>query len=199
MTDQHNTNQCAYAWFVVRAATRQEQRAVASLLDLKARGVAHGLAVADVYMPAETLWRRSGRTKTTRQSPLMPGYLFVRSTPAALWIVEEADGVYAVLRRHSTAGDRRAAVIPDAMVTELRDAEAAGAFDKTKTVAGVRVEKGEKVRVGGNSPLAGWVGEIQGRSRDGKVKVLLSMIGATRIPPRKVDLAEADLEPAQAA
>lgn len=180
----------ATAWYVIRTATRQEERAMRTLAE-------HGYGPSAAYCPRETRWWRLGRTRTTRTVPLLPGYLFVQAEASELWRIEDLDGVHAVLRRSGQGGARLPVAIPAAFVGELRAAEAAGVFDRTRTPAGVRIERGAQVRIAETSALAGWVGEIVTARRNGKVAVLLSMIGNRPMPPKTVEVPARDLEPVE--
>lgn len=177
-------------WFVIRAATRQEERAVAVLAE-------HGFKGEDVYLPCETRWFRLGRVRHPKDWPLIPGYLFVFCRQDQLWRIEKLDAVHAVLRRGCADGQRHAVAVPNEFVAELHAFQVAGEFDKTVTVKGVRGCKGEMVRVAGNSPLAGWVGEIVSAKRNGKLAVLLRAIGSMAVPAKEIEVALHDLEAAE--
>lgn len=177
-------------WYVIRSATRQEERVVNALAE-------HGLKGEDVYLPRETRWWRLGRVRRARDCPLLPGYLFVHIAADKLWRIERLDGVHAVLRRSGAFGERQPVPVAASFLAELHAAERAGLFDRTKTARGVRVVKGEKVRIAETAALAGWVGEIMAAKRNGKVAVLLSAIGNLRVPQKTVEVSAADLEPVE--
>lgn len=160
-------------WYVIRTATRQEQKVVDGLHDL-AR--AHLISM-DAYVPCETRWNHLTRVKTLKQVPMLPSYLFLRIAPEHLWRVDKIEGVYQILGWATRQSDKEALRL-GAFVDELRTAEQAGAFDRTKGQDGVRVQikRGEKVRVSGGQ-FSGFVGEILEAKGKDRVRVLLAMFG----------------------
>lgn len=160
-------------WYVIRTATRQEQKVVDGLNDL-----AYSRAIPlDVYLPCETRWNRLTRIKTVKLVPMLPGYLFLNIEPDHLWRVDKIEGVYQILgwSREQTV---REAMDMASFVGELRAAQAAGAFDRTRISDAKRLGyvRGEKIRVCGGQ-FSGLIGEIVERRGNDRVKVLLELFG----------------------
>jgi transcription antitermination factor NusG len=131
----------------------------------------------DVYLPCETRWNRLARVKVPKDVPMLPGYLFLNIEPEHLWRVDKLDGVYQILgwsRKESV----REALHLAGFVSELRAAQAAGAFDRTQTEVSRRPKftKGEKVRIT-SGQFSGFIGEIVERRGNDRVRVLLSIFG----------------------
>lgn len=183
-------------WYVIRTATRQEQKVVDGLNDL----AADQRIPLDVYLPAETRWNRLTRVRTIKLVPMLPGYMFVNIEPEHLWRVDRVDGVHQILgwARHQTV---RESMDMATFVGEMRGAQAAGLFDLTQTPAHKRpsLNKGETVKITGGQ-FSGFIGEVvEKRGRD-RVKLLVSIFG--RIGPAVVpmkDLEAHDMAPQEAA
>jgi transcription antitermination factor NusG len=160
-------------WYAIRTATRQEQRVVDGLHDLRHE---HRVPL-DVYLPQETRWNRLTRVKTLKQVPMLPGYLFLKVEQDHLWRVDHVEGVHQILGWGAKQTAKEAKRLAD-FVGELRDAQAAGLFDRTATPAHKRISfrKGEKVRVSGGQ-FSGFIGEIVEKRGEDRVKVLLTMFG----------------------
>lgn len=177
-------------WYVIRTATRQEQKVVDGLHDL-----AYGRSIPmDVYLPCETRWNRMTRVKTVKEVPMLPGYLFLNIEADHLWRVDKIEGVYQILgwSRAQSIGEAMAMA---AFVGALRAKQAAGEFDITQAKGrGLEIKPGEKIRVSSGS-WAGWVGEIVAARGQNRVKVLLSALGAMKVPAKAADVLIADLEP----
>jgi transcription antitermination factor NusG len=180
-------------WYCIRTATRQEQKVVDGLHDLASlRSIP-----LDVYLPCETRWNRMARVKVPKHVPMLPGYLFLNIEPDQLWRVDKLDGVYQILGWGSelTLGE---ALKMAKFVGTLRAKQEAGDFDLTQAKGrGLAIEPGEKIRVSAGS-WAGWVGEIVAARGHKRVKVLLSALGAMKVPPKAAEVAIADLEPQDA-
>lgn len=183
-------------WYVVRTATRQEQRVVDGLHDLRHE---HHIPL-DVYLPQETRWNRLTRVRTIKLVPMLPGYLFVNVELEHLWRVDRVEGVHQILgwARHQTL---REAMDLAGFVGEMRDAQAAGLFDQTQTPAGRRptLTKGEQVRITGGQ-FSGFIGEVVERRGKDRVKLLVTIFG--RIGPAVVpmkDIETQDVGPKAAA
>ena len=158
-------------WYVVRTATRQEKRAVSALGELG----------FEVYCPMLTRYDRIGRLqrREERKHPLFPGYLFARIGMGLFAAAEAADGVSSIVRYTTSQNERSPCRVPSRLVAELRDAEAAGAFDKTRSPedeAGLKA--GDLVRI----KAGGWWGHnavIVRLDGPGRVKVLHTLFGRT--------------------
>lgn len=177
-------------WYVIRTATRQEQKVVDGLHDLAAlRSIP-----LDVYLPCETRWNRLARVKVPKDVPMIPGYLFLNVEADHLWRVDKIEGVYQILG-WSRAQSVKEALEMTSFVGELRAKQAAGDFDLTQAKGrGLEIKPGEKIRVSSGS-WAGWVGEIVAARGQNRVKVLLSALGAMKVPAKAADVLIADLEP----
>lgn len=170
-------------WYLVRSATRQEHRAVASLKEAK----------FEAYYPKLTRWERIGRyqRRDIRQSALFPSYVFVQIPDGCFATVEAADGVSGVLRYMARDGVFRPRQIPHDLVSELQEAEAAGAFDRTMDhYDDGKPKPGDRMRV----KSGGWWGHIatiKGMHGPHRVKVLLALFGREN----EVTMDIAQLEP----
>lgn len=159
-------------WYIVRAATRQEAKAVRSLREAK----------FEAYCPMLTRWSRLGRRgdRWARvQSALFPGYLFVQIGDGQFATVEAADGVHAVLRYTTTSGDRSPRKAPDGLVETIQQADDEGKFDNTLTPqeeAGFAVGRQVKVTVGA---WWGHVATIIKLDAKGRIAVLHTLFGRT--------------------
>lgn len=155
-------------WFVVRTATRQEQRAAESLKEL---GIDH-------YLPQLTRWKRTQLTKEAVQAPLFDGYLFAQLGGSDFRAVLEAQGVHTIVKCTTRGGDRRPIPVSGVAVAALQDAQARGDFDYTKpTKAKYRPStKGEAVRIIGGQ-FQGWPAQfVREKSRE-QVEVLMQIFG----------------------
>lgn len=148
------------AWYVLRASTRQETRAVASLAEL-------GL---DAYCPNLTRWRRTSRVKTKVQAPLFVGYVFACLTDDDFPTATDAEGVHKILS--SAAGPLK---INPMIVDALRKAEASGEFDKTRRTKPDPTPGAKVAIVAGK--FQGFPAEFVKRRPDERVEVLFQMFG----------------------
>lgn len=157
-------------YLIIRAATRQEPKAVRSLKE----------AGYNAYCPERTVRDHLARDKTaTRQMSLFPGYLFVEEPdPARLHGVLEADGVHAFLWVHGSH-QKRPATVTGRFVEELKAAQEAGAFDDSNPKPKWRPKKGQRVQIA-QGPFSGFSGEVMeviGAKGDARVRVLMEMFG----------------------
>lgn len=151
-------------WYVLRSATRQWKRAMASLTEL---GLAH-------YVPMETRWRRTARIKERIETPLFGDYLFAKLEDADFWKASEADGVHAILR---TKGEYpRPIPVPAMLVEAIRQSEADGLFDKTATRLRKDPEKGASINIIGGQ-FQGFPAQFVERRKDERIQVLFQMFG----------------------
>lgn len=109
-------------WFVIRTATRQEQRAMASLIEAR----------FSCYLPTETRWRRTPTLKEKISAPRFPGYLFVECEPDDCAEILDLDGVHQFVRYVRADGVPRPMPIPAHEVEKVRAAQDAGQFDLTR-------------------------------------------------------------------
>lgn len=159
-------------WFVVRAATRQEAKAVKSLRE----------AGLEAYCPMTVRWSRLGRRGDRWDrlySALFPGYLFCQIRPGEFATVEAADGVCGVLRYTTSSGERSPRTTPAGLVETIRQADDAGEFDNTLTPqeeAGFAIGRQVKVKVGA---WWGHIATITKLDSKGRIAVLHSLFGRT--------------------
>jgi len=152
-------------WYIIRSASQREARAEASLVE----------AGFSAYLPRMARWRWGARSKQKRriEGPLFPGYLFVEVPPPERFdVVRSADGVHAFLTRGG-----QPASISTRVVEALRQAEAAGRFDKTRghledgayrPGQGVAITKGH---------FADWPARVIAMDGPTRVRVLLTAFG----------------------
>lgn len=147
-------------WFIVRTATRQEQRAMASLTE----------AQVSCYLPSETRWSQGRGPKEKVQRPLYAGYLFVDCEPTAdAWAaVRDLDGVHQFVQYLRRDGEPAPMPIPAQEVEKLKALEAAGHFDVTRPSRREqkRLERKAKAMHNGEAvqltdgPFSGFIGRV---------------------------------------
>lgn len=153
------------SWYIVRTATRRENRAEASLIE----------AGFDAYLPRMVRWQwgaRSGR-KQRVDSPLFTGYLFVAVHPPERFdLIRASDGVHAILNRDGHPG-----AVSAGLVEALRAAEIRGDFDKTRNQPHEGPYRpGEAVAVI-KGHYADWPAKVLSMVGEKRVKVLLTAFG----------------------
>lgn len=156
-------------WALIQTRPAAEVR-VAAALKLRAPAL-------DVYVPMETVWRRSAHRKAPHRRPLIRGYVFAAMEDGDLALVHEIEGAVCFV----TSGGRPARIGP-AFVTGLREAEAAGRFDKTRRerpVLGERRKVGETVRIT-RGPFEGVVATVVKLKGARRVQLLLSLLGGSQ-------------------
>lgn len=135
-----------------------------------------------VLMPELVVTRRRGARLVAATEPLFPGYVFARPTegaaPAAR--ISGTLGINRLLLR----ADRRPATLPPAFVAALlARCDATGRFVPEADLA-----PGERVRIV-QGPFADTVTLIEGLTREGRIAVLIGLLGQeTRVTldPRHV-------------
>lgn len=152
------------AWYLLRAATRQEAKAIQSLKEL-------GLYA---YCPMRTTWDRLSKVRgKTKTLALFPGYIFAQiPEERGLYGIREADGVHAFVLTSSHSGERVPAVVSACDVEGLIAAQEVGAFDETKPKPKWNPKAGERVKVSGG-PFTGFVGRVIEAQGEKRVRVLL--------------------------
>lgn len=167
------------AWFVARAATRQENRAEKNL-------IAAGFAV---YVPRLTRWRRMSRFRARMEQPLFGGYFFVGiGAGQALGDVVDTDGVHDLVRCDRVP--RQVAFPP---IADLVRDELDGEFDRTRRDKRKDPEPGSPVTLTGGM-FAGWPARFVERRDDERISLMLTMFGretAYAADPEDVALPEA--------
>lgn len=157
------------AWYAVRSATRQEERAERGLVE-------QGMTV---YLPREARWRRTPRKTIRVERPLFVGYLFVRCMADDFPRVNAIDGVHQFVRWVTCAGEVEPARFPDQMVLGIQADEWTGVFDHTQpTVSTYKPEVGDRVQITG-SMWAGRFAKIV-KLRPGERKAELELEGMGR-------------------
>lgn len=178
-------------WFIIRTATRQEQRAMASLIEEK----------FSCYLPTETRWSRTPKVKEKASYPLLAGYLMVDCEPTDWAYILKLDGVHQFIRYIRADGEPEPMPIPTAEVMKLKARQDAGEFDLTRPSARERkrlearakaMRKGASVKLM-DGPLAGFIGKVvEMRMSDRAALVDVELFG--RITP--VEIASEHLDAA---
>lgn len=155
------------AYLIIRAATRQEPKAVRSLKE----------AGYNAYCPERTVWNRLSRDKDAkRQMALFPGYVFVEEPEdSAMHGILEADGVHSFLWVHGE-WQKRPATVPARMVEELIEAQEAGAFDDTRPKPKWRPKKGDRVQIA-KGPFSGFLAEVMEARGEKRLRLFVEMFG----------------------
>jgi transcription antitermination factor NusG len=170
-------------WYLVRTATRQEKRAVASLEE----------AAFEVYCPVEVRWERIGvrKMREKRERAYFPGYLFCRIGDGQFAAVESVDAVHAIVRYTTSSGERAPLKVPEGVVALVAKQDEAGEFDATRQDR-PEMEFGAEVHVKAG-PFVGLIGKVNSMRGPDRVRVLLDAIqrGAPVVP---IELKVADIE-----
>lgn len=159
------------AWHAIRAKPGAEGKA---LIGIKA-------ARLQAFLPVERI-RVQHRATAFMLSwrPLFPGYLFAAFDPGRdLPRLLELDGVQNALR----VGDQLA-VIPTGVVEVLQQAQQAGMFDRTMTVAGFGL--GEQVRIL-DGPFAGLVARVSSARAKKRIQVVVDFVHNLTVPVDKLE------------
>lgn len=141
---------------------------------------------ADVYVPLETVWRRTPRRKTAHSRPLIRGYVFAVLDDADLPLMHEIAGVVSFIRAaqqeaptrpNPSGAERRPVLTAAGFIERLRAAEAAGRFDKTRSerlAKGQRRKVGDRVRIT-EGPMAGFLAVVDKLTSDQRARVILAL------------------------
>lgn len=151
-------------WYVLLTEAHRERRAELALLEIG----------FDAYLPVETRWRRTHKTKRRVESPLLPGYLFVKveaDVPLAMHMIREADGVSGFLKLGQAVRPIKAT-----WVGEIKQAQTEGAFDTTRKHLRQMPKPGEPVQITGGK-FQGFVATMVRMEPDERVRVLLNILG----------------------
>ena len=175
------------AWYVVRSVPLMEWRASDKL---RAAGYS-------VYLPTMRVERKNKRTHTysTKERPLMPGYLFL-GTAGSLYNAVNCFGVEGILsnggyvsaRRRNGDGDPIR--VPSVLVEAIYLAEIDLQFDDTRAARIYREEEGKTRRLTvamqfskgmtglvSSGPFAGWSGVVEDVTHQGMVEMLIDLFG----------------------
>lgn len=166
-------------WFCIRTATRQENRAIASL---KALGV-------QFYMPTEIRWRDTPKGRKKVSVPLIAGFVFAcLPTDEAYQHAIAADGVSGVLKFGG-----RPAIAKASEIMWLAFHESQGAFDRTWSPTPIRwnprVGQLAKVTSGQYTGFVGKVLQTRGKNR---ALLLVHLFGR----PQKIERPISELQAA---
>ena len=156
------SRETAMNWYILRVATRQEKRAVEALKEMK----------VDHYLPMETVERVINREEGPVDRPLLPGYLFALIADVDFHTVTHANGVHAPVRYTNNRGERVARSIPAALVQAMREAQAAGNFDRTRKEPEPEMQVGDSLRIKAG-PFEGLIGAMLEKRGEQRVLVLL--------------------------
>ena len=141
----------------------------------------------ETFMPLRPETRRRAGQLRTEQRPLFPGYLFVCLDPAtAPW--RKINNTYGVARLVCLSG-RAPSRVPTALVRALIEVAREGEWQPDP----IDLKVGATVSLV-NGPFAGALARIEAAPEDGRVHVLMEMMGqAVRaaVPVRAVELAGA--------
>ena len=166
---------CLLPWFVVQLKNGGVASAV---LNLKRQGI-------EVFAPRIATDRLGRHGVKAVLRPLFPGYLFVMiARPDQIRAVNHTLGVRRIVATATGAALPRP--LPDAFVDELR-AECDG---EGIVQARDRLEPGDRLALV-SGPLRGLVAEVLALSEDGRVKVLLELLGrpvVTAVGRQQLDL-----------
>jgi transcription termination/antitermination protein NusG len=156
-------------WHVLQTLARQEK---ALARDLESMRVEH-------YLPVQPSVRYYGRRKLTTLLPVFPGYLFLRGT---------LDQAYAADRTQRVA---RIIPVPDQQRLDLELGQIRRALEMGATLVPVnRLAKGMLAEVR-SGPLQGIVGEVEERSKLGRLILRIKTLGQAV----SLDIESALLEP----
>lgn len=177
------------AWFVARTHRLDD------------RGISHLQSAGfGVFVPTRRreVYNRRMRKWRTYSEPLMPGYAFVQSTPAASWpALRRCEGVVALLGQTGPDGLEPIA-ISSTVVESLMASIAAGEYDDTRATRALRngpqalsdlLPAGSPILIA-NGPLIGHSGRVVRVTKRGQVEVLVRMLGMERnmrIEPAQID------------
>ena len=152
-------------WYLVRAATRREHVAEASLIDA-------GLAV---YLPRSIGKRRIHQKREQVERSLFPGYMFVGLWPEdqALMDVEGCDGVHAVVRFGRL---RDPSPISFSVIRHILQSEIDGEFDSARADRRLDPPEGTEINLIGGK-LQGFPAKFVKRRDDDRIEILFRMLG----------------------
>jgi transcription antitermination factor NusG len=163
LTDGVRAEDLRRDWYVVRAATRQEKRAEAGLVEA-------GMAV---YVPRLARWQGCGKDRVRVERPLFDGYLFAGlGARHGLYDLTRIDAVHGVVRFSAEAHPRPLAYSQVAVI--LRQ-EMAGKFDKTLKIRPLP-PAGAPVQITGGQ-FQGFSATFVQMRTDERVEVLFQMFG----------------------
>lgn len=150
-------------FYAVQTKPRMERRA---RFELEALGL-------EVYLPVEVTWRKvpaklvtrakRGTLKERVETPLMPGYLFVRLRDE----FAKVRAIHAVNGFVSVCGDP--APIPDKAIAALREVEAAVNAAHADPSPTFKPDDKVKIRSG---PFSGFIAKVISETGEGRVRVL---------------------------
>lgn len=148
-------------WYAIRSATRREWSALAGLKERK----------FTVFMPCETIWRRTKWTKGKDERPRFPGYMFVLCDPDDFADLLGIEAVHQFVR-YMVDGEMVPMPIPLGAVIELQADERAGKYDATRNTKVRYVpEKGERVKITAG-PWSGFFANVLATPVKGRAKLL---------------------------
>lgn len=163
-------------WFVVYTQPNCEARALANL---------HRQGY-EAYMPRYRRRRNHARKVDVVERPLFPRYLFVAlDLVRARWRpILSTFGVCDLVRTGDTPQK-----LPDGVIDEIREGEAAKTFDALDPLAGVTPGAAVRILAG---PFADLIGKLQAAAEPERVTLLLDLLGREvrlRLPRDSVALA----------
>jgi transcription antitermination factor NusG len=155
-------------WYVVRTNIKCEERAE---LGLKALHFS-----PDVYIPKERKTVIRHRRKVDVETAVFGRYVFVQfDINAEPWgAIKHVDGVELLVVNNNVPS-----AVPDAVIERLRIAEGLGLFDDKTRRASRTIVEGELVEIE-EGPFAGFVGKALKLRSQGRVEMLLNLLGTER-------------------
>lgn len=128
----------------------------------------------EAFCPMEIRAKRERGRRIEKQSPLIPGYLFVHfDRERDGWeAIYDIDGVMDILSNADMP-----LRVPDADMERLKRAYEAGVFDYTRPAA---LGEGQPVEIM-EGPFAGLIARVRCASPNKRVKVLLEALGTIEI------------------
>lgn len=150
------------AWYVARTEPRAEIFAVQAL---KERGI-------EAWVPVERYYAYHARRKSTKERPVIAGYVFFTLTPEQSFYA-----VQGVRQVKSFLGANQPRPVPFEAFAEIWESERAGFFDYTRPNDAPSFKKNDPVRIIGG-PFAGRLAVIMAaKPGEARAKVFIEALG----------------------
>jgi transcriptional antiterminator RfaH len=159
-------------WCCAQHETNRERLALHTL----------GLNHFEVYLPRIRTQRVTATRKTLESSvALFPGYLFIRIVEGRWWDARWSVGIVRIIR-----DGERPAVVPDAVIDEIRAREVGGLIQLAPPPP--EFSPGDELRIV-RGAFAGQIVLFEGMTSRQRIEVLFVLLGS----PRRVTLPRADV------
>ena len=172
-----------FAWYVVRAATGFEQKAVLLLNELIQ---SHKLEkrILEVAVPSEEVVEIRGGSKRRSKRKFFPGYVLIKMVMSdRTWhLVKDTEKIMGFVGGTS---DKPAPITDEEAAYMTSQAEDGAKHQRTS----VSFSEGDSVKVT-EGPFASFVGTVEAVSEKGKVKVNVSIFG--RPTPVELDFSQVE-------